>query len=192
MERWAAASPRYLSVYRATDPETGQSFPVARFTDHSLPRPSGQPPRRRVLVTCAVHARELVAAEVCLHALRLLAGTPADRAPVLAWRETAAALVRAGVLDRRRSPAALPGSDAVATFASSFSQRYELHVAPLVNIDGRLLIENSGKYNLRKTVPDGVDINRNFHVAWSPAAGAPASQTYPGPFPASQWEVRTA
>lgn len=195
MDRWAAANPRYFSVHRARDPVTGQSFPVGRFTDSQAPA-SASARKKRVLLTCTVHARELIVAEVCLNLLRLLAGTPQDRRPVVAWPETAAALRKAGLVTRAETPAgggSLTGAprDPLASVAAAFAREYDLHVAPLINLSGRMLIEKEGKYGQRKTGESPqTDINRNFYYAWSDANKDLGSETYPGAYPASQWEVR--
>jgi hypothetical protein len=201
MDRWAAASSRgggggLFTVYRAADPTKpgANAFPVGRFTDPKVP-PSG---KKRVLITCAVHARELIVPEVCLHLLRLLAGTPADRAPVLAWAETNQALQKAGLLSARRAPvpaggigAAAAPADPFASLAPDFAKKYDLHVAPLINLSGRRIIERQGRYSQRKTGDDPqTDINRNFYTGWSGANKDLGSETYPGAAPGSQWEVR--
>lgn len=193
MDRWAAASRSaggsgLFTVYRAADPtKPTNSFPVGRFTDPKVPSAN----KKRVLITCAVHARELIVPEVCLHLLRLLAGTPADRAPVLAWAETPAALQKAGLLSARRSAAAgAAPADPFASLAPDFAKKYDLHVAPLINLSGRRIIEKVGRYSQRKTGDDPqTDINRNFASGWSGANKDLGSETYPGTAPASQWEV---
>jgi hypothetical protein len=188
LDRWALNNPRLFSVYRAVDPVSGESFPVGRLTDSQAPSSK----KKRVLITCAVHARELIVPEVCLNLLRLLAAPLAEKAPVLAWSETTAALRKAGIAVRPTTPisgGSTSKRDPLAPFIAAFAQSYDLHVAPLINLSGRMLIEQGGKFSQRKTA-NGIDINRNFPFGWSDANKDLKSETYPGPYPASQWEVR--
>ena len=188
LDRWAAANPRYLSVYRVADPQAASgsgSLTVARFTDRDAP---SAPPKRRVLISCSLHAREMIATEVCLNLLRLLAGTPTDRTPALSWAETKTSLTRANIVKPRPSLTTGLPRDPVALFAAALAAKFDLHVVPIVNADGRRLIETQGRYSQRKTV-DGVDLNRNFPFAWRRSTDTRA-ETYPGPSPASQWETR--
>jgi hypothetical protein len=188
MDRWSSANPRLFTVYRAVDPVSGESFPVGRLTDSQAPSSK----KKRVLITCAVHARELIVPEVCLNVLRLLAAPLSEKAPVLAWSETTAALRKAGIAVRPTTPISGGSTmkrDPLAPYIAAFAQSYDLHVAPLINLSGRMLIEQGGKFSQRKTA-NGVDINRNFPFGWSDANKDVKSETYPGPYPASQWEVR--
>lgn len=69
---------------------------------------------------------------------------------------------------------------------------YEIYLMPCVNPDGATAIFTTD-WGIRKNA-NGVDLNRNYPADWgNPAgsSGSPGSNTYRGPYPASEPEVQT-
>ncbi len=69
---------------------------------------------------------------------------------------------------------------------------YEIYLIPCVNPDGSVAVFTSD-WSIRKNA-NGVDLNRNYPADWGNPAGSsgnPGSETYRGPFPASEPEVQT-
>jgi len=202
-------------------PSYGAALTAARFTDGSVPAEG----KRRAVLTCSTHARELITGETCFALVRLLAGASADgggdgdggaatdeaaannddaddpSAPLWRWAEMREAMRAAGLVTRAESASAASARLAFRAVAARVSKELDLTILPVVNAAGRDLIEEEGRYALRKTVdaraPDAspsVDPNRSYPWNWKGApAGAyaaEASETYPGPNSAWPWEVR--
>ncbi|KAG0221605.1 hypothetical protein BGX31_009706 [Mortierella sp. GBA43] len=84
------------------------------------------------------------------------------------------------------------------TNITSVLDNFELVIVPVINVDGYDYTRNTDRLwrkNRRRTGEDGawgVDLNRNWiaHNDTEGAAGAPQSEYYPGPSPASEVEVQ--
>ncbi len=77
----------------------------------------------------------------------------------------------------------------------------DINIIPMVNVDGRILVENGNNWQRKNTHGSGVDLNRNFDSYWNykglnvPSswvgdAASPNSETYSGTAPASEPEVK--
>lgn len=77
----------------------------------------------------------------------------------------------------------------------------ELVVLPMVNVDGRIMVEEGNSWQRKNANGRGVDINRNFDAYWNyeglnvPASWkngllSPSSETYSGPRAASEPETQ--
>jgi hypothetical protein len=239
LERWtggggaeedspAAPLRRRLSLLRLADPVAlpagspqgsssyGAHLTAVRFTDASIPAES----KRRAVLSCSTHARELITGEACFAIVRLLAGAeprsagggggganPSEPNPASAlwrWREMRQAMLAAGLITRAEASSASASQAAFrARVAPRIARELDLAVLPVVNAAGRDVIEQLGNYTLRKTVdaqdPTGrpqVDPNRSYPYMWQggpeeqPAEYYEASEVFPGRNPSWPWEVR--
>jgi hypothetical protein len=231
LERWAGASSSKqgggggggrLSLLKVADPlglppgapdgspSYGASLTALRFTDPSVPSEA----KRRAVLTCSTHARELITGETCFALARLLAGaddgvaaaaasasSEGPSAPLWRWREMREAMARAGLLTRAEAASAPRAAAAFkARVAARAARELDLAILPVVNAAGRDAIERggAGSYALRKAIdardPDGrpqVDPNRSYPWNWRPSAeGAEDGETYSGANAAWPWEVR--
>jgi hypothetical protein len=211
LKHWARRNPSLVSMPRnaARDSATGKALPLVVFTasasgdeeggdnntNNNTNSTSGILPRNqraRALITCGIHARELITVDACFALLRLLASPHDDDAmALLAWPEMRASLRAAGIISASAAASQARALPAVRAAARRLASQTELRVIPVVNPDGRAAIESQGSYGLRVNAR-GVDLNRNLQTNWlPPAAGQqPGDDTYPGLTPASEWETR--
>lgn len=234
LERWTSSSsdaapvPRRLSLLKLPDPANlppnapngspsyGASLTAVRFTDRSVPAEQ----KRRAVLSCSTHARELITGETCFALTRLLAGTepavasapePNPATALWRWREMREAMLAVGLLTRAEASSAAASQAAFrARVAPRIARDLDLSILPILNAAARDVIERGGNYTLRKTVdarePDArpqVDPNRSYPWKWEPAPGsvenaedpnfwewAKSSETFPGVNSAWPWEVR--
>lgn len=77
----------------------------------------------------------------------------------------------------------------------------DINIVPMVNVDGRILVEKGNNWQRKNTNGSGVDLNRNFDSHWNyqglnvPSSWLgqstnPSSETYSGSAPASEPEVQ--
>jgi hypothetical protein len=207
LSRWARDSPGLVSMPAdgAVDPETGKALRMVVFTegegaaanrttsiatDTVASLPLNQ--RARTLITCGIHARELITVDACFALLRLLASPDdADTLALLAWPEMRTALSTSGIISTQAAASASRALPAVRAAARRLAASTELRVIPVVNPDSRATIETRGNYALRVN-GRGVDLNRNMPSNWKPPVPGqrPGDDTYPGPTPSSEWETR--
>lgn len=220
LERWAAASASSsseksrLSLLKLGDPlalapgaangspSYGAELSAVRFTDASVPSED----KRRAVLTCSTHARELITGETCFALARLLAGaedgvlsaaaaaaaaasssSPASSsadpaAPLWAWREMRQAMHGAGLLTRAEAASARASQAAFKKrLAPRIAKELDLVILPVVNAAGRDLIEREGRYALRKTIDARDPANRpqvdpNRSYPWQWKKSGPGSE----------------
>lgn len=77
----------------------------------------------------------------------------------------------------------------------------DINIVPMVNVDGRIQVEQGNNWQRKNTHGQGVDLNRNFDSYWNyqglkvPSSWigsmtSPGSETYSGTAPASEPEVK--
>ena len=77
----------------------------------------------------------------------------------------------------------------------------DINIVPMVNVDGRIMVEKGNNWQRKNTHGAGVDLNRNFDSHWNyqglnvPSSwhgsdSNPNSETYSGTAPASEPEVQ--
>lgn len=77
----------------------------------------------------------------------------------------------------------------------------DINIVPMVNVDGRIQVENGNNWQRKNTHGKGIDLNRNFDSHWNYQGlnvpsnwiggdASPSSETYSGPSAASEPEVQ--
>lgn len=178
-----------VSLVSIPDTLTSSSHSMYRILNPRRSPPTAQQLQAMptVFIICNQHAREVITAELCFWLVRLLSG---DSRSLLEWPEFRAALGAARRVRGVNSNVAL-----LRQWTQNLTSRVKVEVVPIVNIDGRKLIEQQGDYNLRKN-PYGVDLNRNWRVnRAAPNSGADeldrSSEVYAGTGPLTEWETRS-
>jgi len=145
------------------------SLPVATLTDFTKP---GNDTRPVAVLVFAEHAREPITSEVAIWLSKVLVQ---DVDVMLGWPELSRVM---GELHVR--PESI--KQTLQQWSEEVLSKLVLKILPVVNMDGRLLLEQ-GDLCRRKSA-SGVDLNRNYPFAWRNTSSS--SETYGGPRPLSE------
>lgn len=167
----AKSFPAVVRYQDIPDPNSDLSLPVLTVTDHS----SGESGKEVILVVAGEHARELITSEVVYWLVQVLSAQDSEFA---AWP---AAAQMAG--DRK---AIGLGGATLHEWVASLLKTCVFKIIPVANMEGREAVEQ-GNLCLRAT-PSGVDLNRNWPVAWQQQALT--TEEYGGKEPLSEPQAR--
>ena len=123
-------------------------------------------PKRHVLLNFGAHGRELISAEVALRLASMLCGEAPSR-------------FEGGSAERSRAR------------ISDMLRRVSIKMVPVQVPSARQLVEvGGGSCKQRRLNARGVDVNRNWDVAWHEGDRSEGSSQYRGPRPLSEPETR--
>jgi len=163
---------KILSFEEHLDRSSGFRLPVITVTDSSV----DESEKETLLLVFGEHGREIITTEISLWLVKLLTG---DVAEILLW--PAFKNMQAKNADNGRGE-----GGKMSAWIGHLLRRVTFKLVPVANIEGRRRVE-AGDLCLR-VKPNGVDLNRNYPLAFR--SSPRRSADYGGPFPLSEPESR--